>query len=256
MGRAEDQRRVWRVNWKGAISGPFSTDELREKLRLGEISLLHRVAAADGRWRPLSEALEEAAAAAKKTSAGSGHGAGGERPRLAKPPPATTPPEDAFPEALPPPLPPPPPPVTQPPPAAAVAAPEAPTISDADGVATGAGGRAVRDAHALHYDRDLRDERAGGGRGRRGSTGSFAAGGTGAGDDSGRTVLVGYVLCGLSSLLPVLLTTPAIFTALWLRRVGRRDHAKIQIWLTGIFSVFGILFWVLILNWMWWQGWF
>ena len=45
------------LRWKGAESGPFSIDEIRELLDAGEISRLHQVQV-NGRWKLLDEFAE------------------------------------------------------------------------------------------------------------------------------------------------------------------------------------------------------
>ncbi len=63
-----------------------------------------------------------------------------------------------------------------------------------------------------------------------------------------RLTRIGYMLCGAAFVLPVLATIPAIGIARRLRNCGLAETAKLQTALSLVFTVFGFLFWMLLIS--------
>lgn len=59
-------------------------------------------------------------------------------------------------------------------------------------------------------------------------------------------IRIGYFFCGLSFLLPVVATLPAIAIAGWIRRHGYRDAGNAQLALIALFTSLGLGFWHLV----------
>jgi len=212
----------FRLKWKGVVSGPFTEGELRAKLRHGEVSLLHRVETETG-WRPLSELLGND----KKNAAAN-------KPRLAAPaaPAAEEEEPDTSPFTAPEPLP-----------------PLRGSSEDNFWVIGGPEDNfwfwdTPLGKIACHFLRRPRSSR----RAERSAGGSAggAAGGA-AGEHSGHLSVIGYVLCGSTALLPVLLIA-AVLVAFRLHLLGERTTAQVQLLLCAPFTALGAVLWYLLLQ--------
>jgi hypothetical protein len=272
---------LYRIQWKGVLSGPFNRGELDILLGRGEISLLHRIEV-NGRWQSLAEFLETfrpppAFAAGHSTSAHSTAGCSTVAHSIAAPKIRSTAPEirrhaphtrndhieangyDANDESR------------------DYESRDGdsnegsngdhelgdsnnPRNGGLSGVSNPRGsGVARRNTQSTPSTQftlstqstlSTRPSAAGAGAGVGAGAGAGAGVGTGAGAGTsmvtGNMIVAGYILCGASFLLPLLATLPALALAYHLQSHGEREHSRSQFIFCALFTLIGLLFWWLL----------
>ncbi|MDR2982725.1 MAG: hypothetical protein LBV12_10820 [Puniceicoccales bacterium] len=57
-----------------------------------------------------------------------------------------------------------------------------------------------------------------------------------------KLVLIGYILCGTTFVLPIIASLPALWIAFRLQSIGVREPARLQFILCGVFTILGLIF--------------